>query len=144
MYQDNETKTLCVDQKIERVVRNDDIHNNLCEPDEISVKKYTCSVNLCGDIEVYTDNSQHRIGYCERDISLLNNTEKIFVDVRPTLFSGGSTITFVKTDDGKDISISEEDIILVADQSHASRLEAIESLRRNDGDIVNAIMDLTI
>lgn len=41
-------------------------------------------------------------------------------------------------------NFNENDINLVIDQSHCSREEAISALINNDGDLVNAIMELTI
>lgn len=46
--------------------------------------------------------------------------------------------------DGVDeTGLEAKDIELVCRQTHASRAEAIRALRSNDGDIVNAIMELT-
>jgi nascent polypeptide-associated complex subunit alpha len=40
--------------------------------------------------------------------------------------------------------IEEEDIDIIIRQSHLSRAKAIEVLRNNENDIINAIMDLTL
>merc|ERR1712147_133202 len=51
-----------------------------------------------------------------------------------------------KVDDGDDdeSGLEAKDIELVATQAGVSRAKAVKSLRENDGDIVNAIMALTI
>ena len=41
-------------------------------------------------------------------------------------------------------SVLEEDVELVMSQASCSRSEAVKALRANDGDIVNAIMELTM
>lgn len=42
------------------------------------------------------------------------------------------------------VDIAEKDITLVIDQAHCTREEALNALVTNDGDLVNAIMELTI
>merc|ERR1712059_21021 len=48
-------------------------------------------------------------------------------------------------DEEEDASnVEEKDIELVTQQANVSRKKAIKALKKNDGDIVNAIMELTM
>jgi nascent polypeptide-associated complex subunit alpha len=62
-----------------------------------------------------------------------------------TAKAGGSNIEEVGDDEEVDESgVESKDIELVMQQANCSRARAVKALKRNDNDIVNAIMDLTM
>lgn len=61
-----------------------------------------------------------------------------------TLTDSGEPVAEEEDDDEVDTTgISEDDIKIIMDQGNVSKAKAVASLRKNNGDIVNTIMELT-
>lgn len=66
---------------------------------------------------------------------------------RDEIAADGNTNSATIEEDGEEVDetgIESRDVELVQQQANVSRAEAVKALRDNDGDIVNAIMDLSM
>lgn len=66
---------------------------------------------------------------------------------KPELANKAEKPTIEEIDDGDDVDesgVEPKDVELVMSQAGVSRSKAVKALKTNDGDIVNAIMELTM
>lgn len=110
----------------------------ICNPE---VYKYPNSDTyiVFGQIKVEDINSQAQLNAAQQ---LTYSTEQNIKE---------SSITEINNNEARDVEVDldesglqQKDIELVMDQTKVSRSRAIEALRENDGDIVNAIMSIAI
>lgn len=118
------------------VKKNKDILFIIAQPDVLKSPTADTFV-IFGEAKV-EDLSQQAAAQAARQFSASNEGA-----AEPALAAGAAD----EADAGGDVDetgVSPKDIDLVMAQSECTRAEAVESLKKNNGDIVNAIMELTM
>lgn len=118
------------------VKKNKDILFIIAQPDVLKSPTADTFV-IFGEAKV-EDLSQQAAAQAARQFSASNEGA-----AEPALAAGAADEA-VAGGDVDETGVSPKDIDLVMAQSECTRAEAVESLKKNNGDIVNAIMELTM